>query len=173
MLKLRQEGSYVSAASQPLQIGKLVVAVGATELLNERQVSSLDLAGLQLAIRARIAKGSDRDQCRLLEAMPLQSTLTSREIEAPSRHHALVVQRLDDFEHVSYVLASPWFCIGGDPDDDVFVEHMPPSGLVVACKNGKVYARVAPDVVRASFEERRANPRSSSAKLRWAVRGAV
>ncbi len=35
----------------------------------------------------------------------------------------------------------------------------------------QVYAHVAPDVIRASFDERRANPRSSSAKLRWAVRG--
>ncbi len=32
------------------------------------------------------------------------------------------------------------------------------------------YAAVAPDPMRASFEERRANPRASSAKLRWAVR---
>ena len=32
------------------------------------------------------------------------------------------------------------------------------------------YAQVAPDPIRASFEERRANPRASSAKLRWAVR---
>jgi 16S rRNA (cytosine1402-N4)-methyltransferase len=33
-----------------------------------------------------------------------------------------------------------------------------------------VYASICADVVRASAEERRANPRSSSAKLRWAVR---
>ena len=33
-----------------------------------------------------------------------------------------------------------------------------------------IYARVAPDPVRPSAEEQRANPRSSSAKLRWAVR---
>ena len=33
-----------------------------------------------------------------------------------------------------------------------------------------VYAQVAPDVIRPSPEERRANPRSSSAKLRWAVK---
>jgi 16S rRNA (cytosine1402-N4)-methyltransferase len=33
-----------------------------------------------------------------------------------------------------------------------------------------VYARVAPDPVRPSAEEQRANPRSSSAKLRWAVK---
>lgn len=32
------------------------------------------------------------------------------------------------------------------------------------------YARIAPDPIRASFEERRDNPRSSSAKLRWAVK---
>ncbi len=32
------------------------------------------------------------------------------------------------------------------------------------------YAHVAPDPIRASFDERRANPRASSAKLRWAVR---
>jgi 16S rRNA (cytosine1402-N4)-methyltransferase len=33
-----------------------------------------------------------------------------------------------------------------------------------------VYARVAPDPVRPSTDEQRANPRSSSAKLRWAVK---
>ncbi len=33
------------------------------------------------------------------------------------------------------------------------------------------YASIAPDLVRASAEERRDNPRSSSAKLRYAVRG--
>ena len=33
-----------------------------------------------------------------------------------------------------------------------------------------IYARVAPDPIRPSAEERRSNPRSSSAKLRWAVR---
>ncbi len=33
-----------------------------------------------------------------------------------------------------------------------------------------VYAAVAPEFIRPSFEEQRANPRSSSAKLRWAVR---
>ncbi len=38
-------------------------------------------------------------------------------------------------------------------------------------ERGQVYTRVAPDIIRPSFDERRANPRSSSAKLRWAVRG--
>jgi 16S rRNA (cytosine1402-N4)-methyltransferase len=33
-----------------------------------------------------------------------------------------------------------------------------------------VYARVAPDPIRPSFDEQRANPRSSPAKLRWAVK---
>ncbi len=32
-----------------------------------------------------------------------------------------------------------------------------------------LYAHVAPDLIRPSFEEQRANPRSSPAKLRWAV----
>jgi 16S rRNA (cytosine1402-N4)-methyltransferase len=31
-----------------------------------------------------------------------------------------------------------------------------------------VYTEIARDVIRASAEERRGNPRSSSAKLRWA-----
>jgi 16S rRNA (cytosine1402-N4)-methyltransferase len=35
------------------------------------------------------------------------------------------------------------------------------------------YASIAPEPIRASAEERRANPRSSSAKLRYAVRSAV
>jgi 16S rRNA (cytosine1402-N4)-methyltransferase len=33
-----------------------------------------------------------------------------------------------------------------------------------------VYARIAREPIRPSFEERRDNPRSSSAKLRWAVK---
>ena len=32
------------------------------------------------------------------------------------------------------------------------------------------YARVAPELIRPSFDEQRANPRSSSTKLRWAVK---
>jgi 16S rRNA (cytosine1402-N4)-methyltransferase len=36
-----------------------------------------------------------------------------------------------------------------------------------------VYAEVAPDPIRPSPEERRSNPRSSCAKLRWAVRAAA
>ncbi len=36
-----------------------------------------------------------------------------------------------------------------------------------------VYERVAADFIRPSFEEQRANPRSSSAKLRWAVRSGI
>ena len=35
-----------------------------------------------------------------------------------------------------------------------------------------VYARVADAFIRPSFDEQRANPRSSSAKLRWAQRAA-
>lgn len=33
-----------------------------------------------------------------------------------------------------------------------------------------VYSSVSEDIIRASFEERHANPRSTSAKLRWAIR---
>lgn len=36
-----------------------------------------------------------------------------------------------------------------------------------------IYAATSTEVTRASAEERRANPRSNAAKLRWAVRGAV
>ena len=39
-----------------------------------------------------------------------------------------------------------------------------------AGERGAVFERVSPEAVRPSFDERRANPRSSSAKLRWAVK---
>jgi 16S rRNA (cytosine1402-N4)-methyltransferase len=39
-----------------------------------------------------------------------------------------------------------------------------------AGERGGVYARVAPDPIRPSADERRANPRCASAKLRWAVK---
>ncbi|MBP1628199.1 MAG: rsmH [Holophagaceae bacterium] len=38
------------------------------------------------------------------------------------------------------------------------------------CREG-VYREVAPEPIRPSAEERRANPRSASAKLRWAIKG--
>jgi 16S rRNA (cytosine1402-N4)-methyltransferase len=38
-----------------------------------------------------------------------------------------------------------------------------------AGERGGIYARVAPDAVRPSTQERRDNPRSASTKLRWAV----
>ena len=37
-------------------------------------------------------------------------------------------------------------------------------------KRDGTYARVAADLIRPSFEEQRANPRSSSTKLRWAIK---
>lgn len=38
---------------------------------------------------------------------------------------------------------------------------------------GGVYSAISPEPIRASFGERTANPRSRSAKLRWAERTAV
>jgi 16S rRNA (cytosine1402-N4)-methyltransferase len=38
-----------------------------------------------------------------------------------------------------------------------------------AFERAGVYSRVSPEFIRPSFEEQRANPRSKSAKLRWAV----
>src|SRR5262245_25637915 len=40
-------------------------------------------------------------------------------------------------------------------------------------KRSGVYSEVAPEVVRPSAEELRANPRSRSAKLRWARRSSI
>ena len=45
--------------------------------------------------------------------------------------------------------------------------------VVQAFRDGEragLYSSVSREVIRAGPEERRANPRSSSAKLRWAVR---
>jgi 16S rRNA (cytosine1402-N4)-methyltransferase len=74
---------------------------------------------------------------------------------------------------------------------DHFLENLPsclkPGGRVVimsfhsgedrrvkkAFQSGEragIYSSVAPDLIRPSFEEQRANPRSSSTKLRWAVK---
>ena len=39
-----------------------------------------------------------------------------------------------------------------------------------SCERSGIYAAVAPEFLRPSFDEQRANPRSSSAKLRWAAR---
>jgi 16S rRNA (cytosine1402-N4)-methyltransferase len=42
-------------------------------------------------------------------------------------------------------------------------------GFQAGLRDG-LYRSIAPDPIRPSPEERRANPRSSSAKLRWAVK---
>ena len=51
--------------------------------------------------------------------------------------------------------------------EDRRVKHAFKQGLASG-----VYSRVAPDVTRASSDEQHANPRSSPAKLRWAIREA-
>ena len=45
-------------------------------------------------------------------------------------------------------------------------------GLFVSRERSGIYARVAPDALRPSAQERRDNPRSASTKLRWAVAAA-
>jgi 16S rRNA (cytosine1402-N4)-methyltransferase len=89
---------------------------------------------------------------------------------------ALRIAVNDEFGVLDRFLAALPACLNPGGRVAVLSFHSGEDRRVKKCfqagERAAVFASVSPDAVRPSFDERRANPRSSSAKLRWAVRAA-
>jgi 16S rRNA (cytosine1402-N4)-methyltransferase len=83
----------------------------------------------------------------------------------------LVNRELENLRHLLRILPE---CLPAGGRATIISFHSGDDRLVKAAfREGKAagtYAGIAKEPIRASFEERQANPRSRSAKLRWAVR---
>jgi 16S rRNA (cytosine1402-N4)-methyltransferase len=88
---------------------------------------------------------------------------------------ALRIAVNDEFGALAALLRTMPFCLKPGGRAAILTFHSGEDRRVkLAFKEGLrdgVYSSIATEVVRASFEEQRANPRSSAAKLRFAVRG--
>ncbi len=126
--------------------------------------STFQLADLVRATMARSLKRSMPPEERLAETKKaLQRTFQALRIEV-NNEFGVLDQLLDQLPR----------CLNSGGRVAVLSFHSGEDRRVKkAFQSGErsgVYARVAPDPMRASYEEQRANPRSTSAKLRWAVR---
>ena len=118
---------------------------------------------------------------RLAEAVrtalaPLPAWLREREGTAPLSRvfQALRIAVNEEFTALETFLASLPSCLGAGGRVAILTFHSGEDRRVKqAFRDGEragLYSSVSREVIRAGPEERRANPRSSSAKLRWAVR---
>jgi 16S rRNA (cytosine1402-N4)-methyltransferase len=131
---------------------------------NEAMATTTDLAQI-----IQVATGQEKWR---LHATPGQWTLhpATRTFQAL---RILVNRELSNLENLLRVLPS---CLKPGGRAAIISFHSGEDRLVKnAFRDGLrdgTYARVSPDPVRATFTERTSNPRSRSAKLRWAVRAA-
>jgi 16S rRNA (cytosine1402-N4)-methyltransferase len=111
------------------------------------------------------------------EALPTHRSGDDREVETSIRRvfQALRVAVNDEFGALDTFLRHLPECVAPGGRIAMLTFHSGEDRRVKqAFRDGVragVYSRISDNVARASPDERRANPRSSSAKLRWAIRG--
>jgi 16S rRNA (cytosine1402-N4)-methyltransferase len=138
--------------------------------------------------RAIVTVRKQRPILRTTDLVRVIKETTRGEVKAPWRLHPapgkwnlhpaartfqalriLVNRELANLEHLLRLLPS---CLRPGGRAAIITFHSGEDRLVKAAfRDGRaagVYARVSPEPIRASLEERKANPRSRSAKLRWA-----
>jgi 16S rRNA (cytosine1402-N4)-methyltransferase len=181
-LDMRMDRSRGKTAAQVLAtIGEAELARALRELGDEpdaRRIAAAIVAArgqpalettTGLAQLIQVATGQEKWR---LHATPGQWTLhpATRTFQAL---RILVNRELSNLEHLLRVLPS---CLKPGGRAAIISFHSGEDRLVKnafrdAVRDG-TYARVSPDPVRATMAERISNPRSRSAKLRWAVRAA-
>jgi 16S rRNA (cytosine1402-N4)-methyltransferase len=126
--------------------------------------TTVQLADLVRTAMALVFKRSMPEEERLVETKKaLQRTFQALRIEVN-----------DEFGVLDKMLLNLPNCLKPGGRVAILSFHSGEDRRVKKCfqtgeRNG-TFSSVAPDPIRASFEEQRSNPRSSSAKLRWAVR---
>ncbi len=134
------------------------------------------------ALLAEALAGQDYASTRALaaairQALPSRVGEEERELTVRRVFQAVRIEVNDEFTALDALLAQMPSCLraGGrvamltfHSGEDRRVKHFLRDGV-----RGGIFSATNDEVVRASAEEQRANPRSSPAKLRWAVRSAV
>jgi 16S rRNA (cytosine1402-N4)-methyltransferase len=110
----------------------------------------------------------------LKRSMPQEERVTEIKKALQRTFQALRIEVNDEFGALDKLLAQLPSCLRAGGRVAILSFHSGEDRRVKkAFQSGErdgTYASVAPDPIRASHEERHANPRSTSAKLRWAVR---
>ncbi len=170
-----QRGRPASALLQSLREAELA------DLL----VENSDEPHAQALARAILAAGEDRaiatttQLANLIRAVvkvacPAESLDEETRATLQRTFQALRIAVNDEFQVLDQFLSFLPGCLKADARIAILSFHSGEDRRVKkafqqGCRDG-VYARIAPEPIRPGFEERRDNPRSSSAKLRWAVR---
>jgi 16S rRNA (cytosine1402-N4)-methyltransferase len=140
-------------------------AIAAAVVAAGREAPVTTTARLADAVRAALA--------------PLPRWLLEKEGNAPLSRvfQALRIAVNEEFTALDALLSALPSCLAPGGRVAILTFHSGEDRRVKkAFRDGErcgLYSGVAPEVIRAGFEERRANPRSSSAKLRWAIRSGL
>ncbi|MEO6098513.1 MAG: 16S rRNA (cytosine(1402)-N(4))-methyltransferase RsmH [Fibrobacteria bacterium] len=135
-----------------------------------------DIAALVVSRRGKIATTLDlADAVRAaLQGLPKDVREEETSGSLKRTFQALRIAVNDEFGALDRLLASLPACLASGGRVAILSFHSGEDRRVKksfqAFARDGVYAAVAPDPIRPSAEERRSNPRSASAKLRWAVR---
>lgn len=107
-------------------------------------------------------------------SMPAEERLAETKKVLQRTFQALRIEVNNEFGVLDAMLLSLPACLKPGGRVAILSFHSGEDRRVKKCfqtgeRNG-IFSSVAPDPIRASYDEQRSNPRSSSAKLRWAVR---
>lgn len=134
------------------------------------------IAAALAARQGRIATTSDLAEAVRSALRELPKATRDEEIKASLQRtfQALRIAVNDEFAVLDRFLADLPLCLAPGGRTAILTFHSGEDRRVKksfkAFAREGVYAEIAPDPLRPSAEERRSNPRSASAKLRWAVR---
>lgn len=135
-------------------------------------------AGLQGQYLQTTTELADKVRAIVGAALPRKLPLAERQLEIKKSlqrsFQALRIAVNDEFAALDRFLADLPACLKPGGRVAILSFHSGEDRRVKkafqAGERAGIYASAAPEFIRPSFDEQRANPRSSSAKLRWAVR---